>query len=186
MLPYRHVEDDELEDPTFGEDSQIKRRAKLQVLTLKHFRSRWQHEYLTSLREFHKTSGNNRQKIKVREIVLVHDDTPRMNWKLAVIEGLINNELTQAANIRTATGKTNRPISRLYPMEVSSTTEQSTEDKSNFMKNRESNASTTTTCGHQDREGLLQRDVARKARKQMMEWSKILCTPQKMLWISSM
>ena len=40
-LPYEQVEDDKLEDLTFGEDSQIKRRAKLLVLTLKHFRRRW-------------------------------------------------------------------------------------------------------------------------------------------------
>ena len=33
-LPYEQVEDDELEDLTFGEDSQIKRRAKLLALTL--------------------------------------------------------------------------------------------------------------------------------------------------------
>ena len=49
-LPYEQVEDDELEDLTFGEDSQIKRRAKLLALTLKHFHCRWKHEYLTVLR----------------------------------------------------------------------------------------------------------------------------------------
>ena len=36
-LPYEHIEDDELKDPTFGKESHIKRQAKLQALTLRHF-----------------------------------------------------------------------------------------------------------------------------------------------------
>ena len=40
-LPYEQVEDDELEDLNFREDSQVKKRAKLLALTLKHFRRRW-------------------------------------------------------------------------------------------------------------------------------------------------
>ena len=49
------------------------------------------------------------------DIVLVHNDTPRTMWKLAVIEELIrgNDGLVRAANIRTATG---RPIARLVPL----------------------------------------------------------------------
>ena len=51
---------------------------------------------------------------------LVHDETPRSTWKLAVVESLIEggDGLTQAANIRTSTGHTNRPITKLYPLEV--------------------------------------------------------------------
>ena len=57
--------------------------------------------------------------------VLVHDDTPRVNWKYAIIEGVIrgNDGLIRAANIRTSTGKTTRPITKLYPLEVTSTSE---------------------------------------------------------------
>ena len=32
-------------------------------LYLKHFRKQWKLEYLTSLREFHKTTGNNIQRV---------------------------------------------------------------------------------------------------------------------------
>ena len=188
-LSYRAIEDDELGDPPFGEESDIKRRARSQALTLKHFRSRWQHEYLTSLREFHRASGNNQQKIKVGDIVLVHDDAPRMNWKLAVIEGLITSSdgLTQAANIRTATGKTNRPITRLYPMELSSSTEnitsdvhneeQSTEENSNSVRNIESSTDTAVTSAHPEVGCRPRREAARKAKKQMMEWNKVLVDP---------
>ena len=77
---------------------------------------------MTSLREFHRATGHNKQVIKKVDIVVVHDDTPRINWKLAVIEDLIagNDRLARAANIRTAQGRTNIPISKLCPLEVSS------------------------------------------------------------------
>ena len=57
-----------------------------------------------ALRESHKASGNNNQTMKVRDIVLIHDDVPRINWRLAMIEELItsNNEMIQAVNLWTA------------------------------------------------------------------------------------
>ena len=58
-LPYESLDEDELDDPNFGDSLSIKRRAKQQALTLQHFRSRWRHEYLTSLREYHKTTATN-------------------------------------------------------------------------------------------------------------------------------
>ena len=123
LLPYESINEDELEDPNFGDNSSIKRRAKQQALALQHFRSRWRrHEYLTSLREYHKTTGTNTQKVNVGDMVLIQDDTPRIDWRLAVIEELIvgNDGLVRAAHIRTAQGRTNRPISKLCPLEVSS------------------------------------------------------------------
>ena len=53
-------------------------------------------------------------------MVLVHDEKPRSTWKLAVVESLIEggDGLIRAANIRTSTGHTNRPITKLYPLEV--------------------------------------------------------------------
>ena len=66
--------------------------------------------------------GTNRQKVKVGEVVLIQDDTPHIGWRLAVIEELIEGKdgLVRAAHIRTAQGRTNRPISKLCPLEVSS------------------------------------------------------------------
>ena len=121
-LPYHSVEENELDDPDFGVEFAVMKRAKIQALILKHF---WRLEYLTTLREFHKTTGNNIQQVKVGDVVLVHDDTPIVNWKCAVIEGVIrrNDGLIWAANIRTSTGKTTRPITKLYPLEVTSTNE---------------------------------------------------------------
>ena len=88
-LPHEVIEEQELNDPTFGNLTDVTRRAQLQAFLLNHFKSRWRHEYLTSLREYHRTSGNNVQRIKPGDVVLIHDDTPRITWKLAVIEELL-------------------------------------------------------------------------------------------------
>ena len=52
-LPHMRVEEQDLDDPTFGNLTDINRRAQLQSLLLNQFCSRWRHEYLTSLREYH-------------------------------------------------------------------------------------------------------------------------------------
>jgi len=53
--------------------------------------------------------------------VIVHDDnTPRIQWRLAVVEELImgNDGQVRAARIRTSTHTTTRPVAKLYPLEV--------------------------------------------------------------------
>ena len=57
MLPHSTVHDDELCDPDFGDVSEFRRKVKAQALTIKHFGNRWRKEYLTALRESHKTTG---------------------------------------------------------------------------------------------------------------------------------
>ena len=88
-LPHQEIEIDELTDPTYGEASQFRKKARLQATVLSDFKKRWCHEYLTSLREYHKASGENHQAIKKGDVVIVHNDTARATWKLAVIEDLI-------------------------------------------------------------------------------------------------
>ena len=95
------VSDDELTDPNYGNETDINRRVKLQAIILQRFWKRWRHEYLTSLREFHRSSGDNKESIKKGDVVLVHDDGPRSTWKLAVVENLIRggDNLVRAAKI---------------------------------------------------------------------------------------
>ena len=52
--------------------------------------------------------------------MLVNDDGPRRHWPMAVVEKLIVSKdgKVRAADIRTAHGKTNRPIAKLSPIEV--------------------------------------------------------------------
>ena len=88
-LPHQVVTEQDLDDPTFGDSSEVNRRARLLSALLSQFWSRWRHEYLTSLREHHRASGNNVQLIQQGDVVLVHDDAPRISWKLAVVEELL-------------------------------------------------------------------------------------------------
>lgn len=73
-----------------------------------------------SLREFHKTTSNNKPRVKVGDVVLVHDEGPQINWKLAVVEELLprRDGHVRAVNICTQGGTTNRPIAKLYPLEI--------------------------------------------------------------------
>ena len=119
-LPYP-IADYDPSDPDYGSASDVRQRVTAQAHVLERFWNRWRHEYLTSLREFHRTTGTNEQSIKTGDVVLVYDEGPRSSWKLAVIEDLIRggDGLVRAAHIRTSTGYTNRPVSKLYPLEVS-------------------------------------------------------------------
>ena len=88
-IPY-HLEDPEdLSDPTFTTSKDIRKSVDKQKHLIQQFWQRWKREYLTSLREVHKASGNNQQVIRKGDVVIVHDEKPRIQWKLAVVEKLI-------------------------------------------------------------------------------------------------
>ena len=170
-LPHELVVD-ELKDPDYGDVSEIKRRAKTQAHLIRNFQTRWRHEYLTSLREFHRASGNNLQQVKVGDVVLIHGEGPRINWKLAVIHQVVKGKdgLIRAAEVRTANGTTNRPIAKLYPLEVTAN------DVSSLSDNK---VSPQLTTSEQVRARPVPRDAASKARQQLSEWCKILrCPPE--------
>jgi len=124
-LPHPITEDKELTDPTYTTGTMLQSKVQRQEVLLQHFQNRWRREYLTVLRESHKGGDVKDQAVKVGDIVLVHDDTPRSRWQLAIIEELIKglDGFTRAAKIRTKSGKTNQPIAKLYPLEVNSTSE---------------------------------------------------------------
>ncbi|XP_065918376.1 uncharacterized protein [Dysidea avara] len=176
-LPHPMVEDDELDDPSYGTESDLKKRANTQALILKHFWKRWKLEYLTSqssLRELHKTTGNNIQKVQIGDVVLVHDDTPRIRWDLAVIEDVIKGSdgLIRAAKIRTKGGRTNHLIAKLYPLEVRST---------EFTDRLNSTPLTSNRMGDGDKEGQPEsrpaRRAALKAHQKFSEWAEVLRAP---------
>jgi len=81
-LPHCDVQPDEINDPNYGDDNELRRRARAQAAVLQHFWSRWSKEYLTALREYHRTTGNNVQTPKVGDVVQIHDYCPRMQWRL--------------------------------------------------------------------------------------------------------
>ena len=84
-LPHPDVGDEEISDPDYHSADQLRSKVDRQGLLLQHFQSRWN---LTSLREVHCTTGITEQTIKIGDVVQIYDDSPRNEWKLAVIEDL--------------------------------------------------------------------------------------------------
>jgi len=86
--------------------------------TLRHIWTRWKKEYLTSLRETH-TSNNGSDKETI-DVVIVYEDCPRLKWQLTIVKGLVQGHdgFVRSASVQTANGHTNRPITKLYPLEV--------------------------------------------------------------------
>jgi len=62
-LPYEQHTLYEISDPSYNEHNRLSKDAKIQDLLLQHFTAQWRNEYLTSLRQYHRTSGSNECKI---------------------------------------------------------------------------------------------------------------------------
>ena len=64
----------------------------------------------------------NEQTIQKGDIVQIHDETPRTNWKLGLVKELVRGKdgLVRSVKIKTRTGETTRPIIKLYPLEIQS------------------------------------------------------------------
>jgi hypothetical protein len=119
LLDYEHYTDNEIASVQ-SDQTTLTNRAKLQMQIVSQFRKRWKLEYLTSLREYHKTSGSSKEQIRVGDVVQIHDEGPRIHWRLAVVQELITGKdgSTRTAKIRTKNGLTTRPILKLYPLEI--------------------------------------------------------------------
>ena len=92
--------------PLVTTQTDVTKRALAQGHLISQFRERWRHEYLTSLRQFHQTWGDNSQTIRVGDVVQIYDESPRTQWKLGTIVELLtgNDGLTRAATLRTSSG----------------------------------------------------------------------------------
>ncbi|XP_064637031.1 uncharacterized protein LOC135493556 [Lineus longissimus] len=122
-LPHVIPDSDEIMDPTNETRATLTKRSTILGEIQRSFWIKWEHEYLTALRERHDRvrTGKLTNTIKPGDVVLVHADMKkRLMWDLAVVESLItgNDGIARAANIRTKNGRTNRPITKLYPLEV--------------------------------------------------------------------
>ena len=116
-LPHHLVVAD-LQDPSYSEDFRLRKAAKV----AQPFHYKIETRILKGVpSEF----CNNRQTIKVGDVVLVHNEGPRLDWRLAIVEELIvgGDGLIRAANVRTSSGNTNRLIVKLYPLGVNSSSE---------------------------------------------------------------
>jgi hypothetical protein len=165
-LPYHYDAEEELLDPSYGGPSQ-----QPQVMTKAYLRSQnilrsfwriWSSVYVPSLREHHqKTKGPMKDTVKVGDVVQIQSESKRANWKLAIIESINRggDGQVRSAEMRTATGRTSRPINKLYPVEVSENSSPSSKDV-NIHPRRIANE-------NQPSSGRNQRTAARKASEQI-------------------
>ena len=102
-LPYN----DKLPEPKPFTPDTVTKQARVQTSLIKHLRDRWRHEYLTSLRQNHKTTGQNDQSITVGDVVLIHYETHRAKWKMGTIEQSMTgrDDLTRSALVCTGNGQ---------------------------------------------------------------------------------
>lgn len=84
------------------------------------FRDRWTQEYLTGLREYHTATGNNRQTLSDGDVVQIQQEGSRLHWNLGVIEEMSvgNDGHIRSVKLSTKNGITNRPIRKLFPLEI--------------------------------------------------------------------
>ena len=167
---------DEMMDPTYGAPP-VKEMARRQSLLLQHFQSRWRREYLTSLREYHRSVGSsNKQVIKIGDVVIIHDDAPRAQWRLAIVEGLMvgSDGLARAAEIRTAGGRTNRPIARLIPLEVNVNDEAQDEqpEPTRAIHDNGSNSDNNSPVERPTRQATIM------ARNRLKQWAEMIAAPE--------
>ena len=179
QVPHVLNKPEELEDPTYVSGSDIRERVNKHSVLIEKFWNRWKTEYLTSLREFNKTCGHNDAAIKVGDVVIVHDEKPRMQWKLALVDELIKggDDLVRAAHIRIGRYRTTRPIVKLYPLEVSSSDGMHPERSQIVIHDtRDSQLRMNGTSAKSDtpKDQRVRRKAASKASENISKWTAIL------------
>ena len=81
------------------------RRFRHLSIRLAHFWKRWRNEYLSGLREYHKTrsGATDRKEIRVNDVVTVFEDNvKRGSWKTVIVDQLIDGKdnVARGAKIR--------------------------------------------------------------------------------------
>ena len=103
------------------------KRANHLRKVLDHFRGRFSREYLTELREHHRSrKSKNSQLIAEGDVVTIFEDKlPRQRWRIGRVEKLLTSKdgQTRSAVVRVSkegqkSAVIRRPIRRLYPVEL--------------------------------------------------------------------
>ena len=112
-------------DPTVGMGEDITKRFKYISHICDHLWNRWKREYLSALRETHNNDVHGTVWPKLGELVLIHDEGPRAKWKLGKIIRLYlgGDGIIRVIQLRTSIGLLNRPVAKLYQLELGSTIE---------------------------------------------------------------
>ena len=112
-------------DPTVGMSDEVTKRFKYISHLCDHLWNRWQREYLSSLRETHNNNVRSSVWPMLGDLVLIHDEGPRAKWKLGKIVRLYpgGDGVVHVVQLQTSIGLFNRPVVKLYPLELGSTVE---------------------------------------------------------------
>ena len=119
------------------EESQyVVRRVRLLNSIVDQFWKRWSREYLIELRGNHKMKMKQKKlNIRKGDVVLIQEEGVRRNkWKLGKIVELITGSdgVTRGVALRTSkdgkVGQIQRPLQKLYPLEIEEDIEDDTED----------------------------------------------------------
>jgi len=119
-LPEPVLDPDEDDDPTVMDTIHLTRRQQRNQRVLQTFWTQWQKEYLLMLRQ--PSRGRVPKNVpEVDDIVLIHDETPRLFWQVGKIVSLQPgvDGFIRSAEVRTPTGVLRRPVIKLYPLELS-------------------------------------------------------------------
>ena len=122
-LPHGEFGENENREIIRGKRSIIVQRYNYLSNLLKQFWKRWSLEYLPALRERHSLSksGPPRNVVQKGDVVLIHaDNKPRLHWDLATVCDLNYGKdgLIRSVKLNTRHGITNRPLCKLYPLEI--------------------------------------------------------------------
>ena len=122
IICFPYINTEELDDPSFCVSSHenLSNRQLYCQSILNDFWKRWRREYLTSLRERMTLCKNSNNLIKPGQIVLIHDDCPRVSWKMGKISELLpsDDNVVRSVSLITQKGVLYRPVNKLYPLEV--------------------------------------------------------------------
>ena len=122
-FPRYQIEDEDVEDPNWGNEEYMSRRAKYIMKLSNDMWKKWVFDYLLSLRERGKKKLARSGGVwpKEGDVVLIQDEGPRLFWKLGVVTQLKQglDGYTRVAEIRLTKGTTIRSVRHLYPLEMS-------------------------------------------------------------------
>ena len=149
LLTGRNLADDPTEDasPVVSDAETLTNRFKYIQTTVDSAWKKFQHHYLTELREHHmytqrKTSDET--PLRVGDVVIVKDDDVRSRslWRLGRVESLVvgADDKVRGANLRTISKqfrrtKMSRPLQKIIPLEVSSADDETTEVSADPQRN---------------------------------------------------
>ena len=118
----------EIEDTTVTQQDIISRQAVHEQL-LEQFWSKWQSEYLRNLPPLQGKEA--KEDINDGSVVLIQEDgAPRLYWPLGVITKLHKDKIVRAVDVKTAKSVITRPIQKVYILEIITSSNLPSMDKS--------------------------------------------------------